>query len=106
MKEFIKWLFGIKKPVVDSMEECKPNVYPSAKCEKPEDIFDIEHHPHSGRYFPRCNQKYMYFWLSRQNYSLEEKIDGCVYGDSENMARDIIKVFKELRGINTNIIKL
>lgn len=86
----LKRMFGIKKPEIKGKY----------------DGFDIEYLPHAGRYFPRYQGKYLFWWNTGQNFSLEKSISGCVYADSKDKAKKIIDKFLELRGVSTSIISV
>jgi hypothetical protein len=68
--------------------------------------FDIEYLPHAKRYFPRHKGMYLFWWNTKQNYSLESSISGCLYSDTQDGAEKIIDEYLELRGIGSEIIRI
>lgn len=67
---------------------------------------DVEFMPNSQRFYPRYKGRYLYYWQSRGNFTIEELISGCIYADTEKEAILIIDKFLELRGVGSVIIKL
>jgi hypothetical protein len=67
---------------------------------------DIEHFPHSGRYFPRYKGYYLFWWNTKQVYSLETDMSCCEYSESVDGAIQILNNFLNLQNINSEIIKL
>lgn len=98
---FINKLFGIgaKEAAVDTSISSGVG-----KVDTKYDGFDIEHLSHANRYFPRYKGKYFFFWSTRQVYSLETDIGGCVYASTKAEAKKIIDRYLELNGIGTTII--
>ncbi len=70
------------------------------------DGWEIEYHPHSGRYFPKYKGKYLYYWHTQANYTLETPISGCQYRSSKESAKAIIDRYLELQGVGTVIMKV
>jgi hypothetical protein len=46
------------------------------------------------------------WWNTKQNYSLESSISGCLYSDTQDGAEKIIDEYLELRGIGSEIIRI
>lgn len=70
------------------------------------DRMEIEYLPHCERYFPKVNDRYLYWWNTKQNYSLEKNISGCEWSDSKEGATKILKKYQNLNGIETQILKV
>ena len=89
----------------NSVEESKDDNI----IEKPDNKyigFDIEYLSTANKYFPRYKGQYIYFWHTRENYSLQKDISGCEFGTSEEAAKRIIDRYLELQGIGSIIIPI
>lgn len=66
---------------------------------------DVEYLPHRKKFFPRYKGKYLFYWSTRDYYSLEDSIEGCTWVREISEVKEIFDKFLELRGVETKIIK-
>ena len=67
-------------------------------------MYQIEHYPLTGRYYPKCDGKYFYHCSTSGQYEPSDDNFFAVYGDSEEKALKIIDRIKELNDKKNVII--
>ncbi len=66
---------------------------------------DIMHFPLSGKYFPRYDCEFLFYW-SAGYWTCSKSPTACVHGKTEQEAKDILDKYLESRGVGTKIIEL
>jgi hypothetical protein len=109
MKLF-EWLFGAQPTKrAASVGEAQSEVKPSLEEPEVNDKyygFDIEFLPLTGRYYPRYNGRYLYCCPQSGRYSLNEDRVYTEYSRTKEGAKTAIDKYLEVRGVNTQFLKV